>query len=211
MKYLKRKGNESFRAAGSTIFSTAIAAGGVVDETTLRSQMDDANIPKDFQDTIILQMNGHNNTVNDKTATSLITALLSNVTRIEDATFEAQTKGASDAVKANLRQLVDSHNQTIQNTAEQKVADKVDSVLTMNNEDTKSVMTNTTLSPDQRIAAILDLVGNDPTKDDVTIERIKRWVDISSCQTRAKFLATPHPSSTSSASHRLHRFYCCSI
>ena len=80
---LERKGNESFRAAASTIFSTAVAAGGVVDETTLRSQMDDANIPKDFQDTIILQMNGHNNTVNDKTATSLITALLSNVTRIE--------------------------------------------------------------------------------------------------------------------------------
>ena len=174
---LERKGNEKFRAAGSTILSTAVASGGVVDETTLRSQMDDANIPKDFQDTIILQMNGHNNTVNDKTATSLITALLSNVTRIEDATFEAQTKGASDAVKANLRQLVDSHNQTIQNTAEQKVADKVDSVLTMNNEDTKSVMTNTTLSPDERIKAIEELVGNDPTKDDVTIERIKRWVD----------------------------------
>lgn len=175
---LERKGNESFRASASTIFSTAVAAGGVVDETTLRSQMDDANIPKDFQDTIIMQMNGHNNTVNDKTATSLITALLSNVTRIEDATFEAQTKGASDAVKANLRQLVDSHNQTILNTAEQKVADKVDAVLTLNNKDTLSVMANTTLSPDQRIAAILVLVGNDPTKDDVTIERIKRWVDI---------------------------------
>ena len=184
---LERKGNERFRATGTSIYTNAVAAGGVVDEATLRSQMEDANIPKDFQDTIILQMNGHNNTVNDKTATSLITALLSNITTIDEATFNAQTKGASETVTANLRQLVNSHNKTVQNTADQKVADKVDAVLTMNNKDTEAVMSDTTLSPDERIAAIVELAGNDPTKDDVTLQRIKRWVDITHSRQELSF------------------------
>jgi len=174
---LERKNKEKMQGIATSTFKDFSGNNTNINSDELIATMKSQGVPQDIIDSFDGRTTTFNNNYFDGRAKEQITNLANNKTiPISPETKKSLLENLSDEQKIVLSSQIDDHNQTVETLADNVKSAKLQSSLTLNNENVSTILKNETLTPKQRIDGILATLGFDPTTDDVARTAVNDFV-----------------------------------
>jgi len=176
-KTLVLKNNEKMNATAATIYQNLTADGQAINVADLSAAFTSAGIPKEISEIYTGErVDGFNTNLSNNAALTRLGQLMSGSQKIDEQAFNIMTKGVDEQTKVELKTMLDSHNNNIQNALDKKESAEIKANLTMQNPNVSAIMVDTSKTPQQRIDEIMQSLGFDPTSDSIVRDNVTTFV-----------------------------------